>query len=88
MEYATLKLTKFWQAEDRQRVNDVRLQEHFIVHVYMRSYNTVQLHRKWSQNFDVTNVRCDSYMHCVQRNCRLAEEKRLPSAKNVRRYFT
>ena len=28
VEYATVKFRKFWQAEERQRVNNMRLQEH------------------------------------------------------------
>jgi hypothetical protein len=31
MEYAKHKLRKFWQAEGRQRADDMRLQEHFYV---------------------------------------------------------
>jgi acetoin utilization deacetylase AcuC-like enzyme len=58
-----------------------------IVHVYMRSESIVKLHTKRPRMVDITKVRCDSYLHCVQRDSRLAEEKRLPAAKNVRRYF-
>ena len=31
MEYAKPKLRKFWQAEGRQRADDMRLQEHFCI---------------------------------------------------------
>jgi len=31
MEYAKHKLRKFWQAEGRQRADDMKLQEHFYV---------------------------------------------------------
>jgi hypothetical protein len=31
MEYDKLKLRKFWQAEGRQRADDMRPQEHFYV---------------------------------------------------------
>jgi hypothetical protein len=31
MEYAKHKLRKFWQAERRQRADEMRLQEHFYI---------------------------------------------------------
>jgi hypothetical protein len=45
VEYATLKLRKFWQAEERQRVNDMRLQEH----LYCTYIYEIIEHRKAAQ---------------------------------------
>jgi len=45
VEYDKLKLRKFWEAEERQRVNDMSLQEH----LYCTCVYEIIEHRKAAQ---------------------------------------
>jgi hypothetical protein len=80
VEYATLKLRKFWRAEDRQRANDMRLQKHF----YCKCTYKIIVHRtvakKRPRNFDIINVGAKvTWTAC--KGLWLAEEKSLRRRK-------